>query len=137
MARILPELSALDIAPHHTRWAKGCNQTLISRFCRRAIVLAEITDVDVERDGILLRPGVDGQVRFRKYHGTRCARIPEPVEGLGDDRQPGLPTSRNALRAQGGNIVHRSTIGTMGTAAMQFSENVQAFHAGKSSLGRT
>ena len=72
------------------------------------VVLRVVADVDVQRDAVQFRPGVDGQVRFGQHHGAGDTAAIELVEkitqagelgcldGIETDAPQGVPVGQEA-----------------------------------------
>lgn len=86
------QLTAIDLMTFDVLRLEVGNDLGEQRLGTLAIIAAEITDIDIERDRGNFRPGVQGQVRLGKNDGAGdpggiTRRIAEGVKQLADDSQ--------------------------------------------------
>src|SRR5512140_1491823 len=67
--------AALDALHQHVGGLQRLQERLVDRFGLAGVVGRVIADVHIERCAVPLRPGMDGQVRFREHDSTGRAPL--------------------------------------------------------------
>lgn len=124
----------MQILARHFSGGKSGNQLFAGQTRRRAVVLAEIADIKIQRYSAQFGPGVNSQVRFGENHGASRARwlagAAKLMEDLSDRRQSWYRADGHAQRAQGIRIAEQACCAA---AFVQIGDEVQSVHSGKQS----